>query len=102
MAASAAVQEAVFLRELLKSMGLPQTEATVIKEDNQAAIALSKNPVTSKRTKHIDIRCHFVREKTESGQIVLEYISTKEQVADLLTKSIAIAGFNELRSKLVG
>lgn len=71
MAASAAVQEAVFLRELLKSMGLPQTEATVIKENNQAAIALSNNPVTSKRIKHIDIRCHFVREKTKSGQIVL-------------------------------
>ena len=70
-------------------------------EDNQAAIALSQNPVTSKRTKHIDIRCHFVREKTASGDIKLEYISTKEQVADLLTKALANAQFLELRKKLL-
>ncbi|GMF43613.1 unnamed protein product [Phytophthora lilii] len=52
-------------------------EAVKIYEDNQGSIALAKNPEFHKRTKHIDIRYHFVREKVEDGQVVLQYCSTK-------------------------
>jgi hypothetical protein len=102
MAASAAVQEAVHLRELLKSVGAAQRSATSIYEDNQAAIALSKNPMVSKRTKHIDIRCHFVRERAEIGEIELVYIPTADQIADIFTKPLPFAQFAELRKKMLG
>ncbi|GAV57175.1 hypothetical protein CFOL_v3_00713, partial [Cephalotus follicularis] len=56
-----------------------------IKCDNTSSICLAKNPVHHSRTKHIDIRYHFLREHVESGDIVLEYIPTEKQVADIFT-----------------
>jgi hypothetical protein len=55
-------------------------------EDNQACILLSKNPQAHNRTKHIQIRFHFIREKVESKEIILNYIQTKSQLADIFTK----------------
>ncbi|GMF32514.1 unnamed protein product [Phytophthora lilii] len=75
-------------------------EAVKIYEDNQGSIALAKNPEFHKRTKHIDIRYHFVREKVEDGQVVLQYCSTKDMKADLMTKPITAVQFISLRSKL--
>ena len=69
-------------------------------EDNQGSIALAKNPQYHKRTKHIDIRYHFVREKVEDGQVILEYISTLDMLADIMTKPIPAAQFCLLRGKL--
>ncbi|KAG2759094.1 hypothetical protein Pcac1_g28834 [Phytophthora cactorum] len=71
-----------------------------IYEDNQGSIALAKNPEFHKRTKHIDIRYHFVRERVEDGQVVLQYCSTKDMKADLMTKPITAVQFESLRSKL--
>ena len=67
-----------------KSPGEPQ----VIFADNQGAIKLSKNPQHHKRTKHIDVKYHFIRESTQSGLIQLIYIPTDEMVADILTKAL--------------
>ena len=61
MALSLATQEAVWLRRLVEEMGNPDPEATVIYEDNQGAIATAHNPVFHRRTKHIQIRYHYVR-----------------------------------------
>ena len=61
---------------------------------------MATNPEFHKRTKHIDIRYHFVREKVEDGQVVLEYCLTQEMLADLMTKPIAAAQFDALRTKL--
>jgi hypothetical protein len=69
IALTAAIQEAIFLRQLLDSMGV---EPTMIFEDNQACIALSKNSLVNARSKHIDIKYHFNREKVESGEVVLK------------------------------
>jgi len=80
------------MRELGEDAG---DDALTVYEDNQGAIALAKNPEFHKRTKHIDIRYHFVREKVEDGQVVLEYCPTQEMLADLMTKPIAA-----LRTKL--
>nr|CCA21918.1 PREDICTED: copia proteinlike putative [Albugo laibachii Nc14] len=63
-------------------------QATTIYEDNQGCIALAKNPVFHSRTKHIDIKFHFLREKVEDGVIVLEYKPTDEMIADGLTKAL--------------
>jgi hypothetical protein len=88
MAISAAIQEAIHLRQLLRDLGFQQRSKTVIWEDNQGCIALSNNPVFHKRTKHIDIRYHFVRERIEAGDIEVKYLPTQLQLADLLTKGL--------------
>ena len=65
---AAAVQEATFLRSLLCEMGYQQMQATVIGEDNQSCIKLATSPVMHKRSKHIDMKCHFIREKSMTTQ----------------------------------
>ena len=101
MALSEATQEAVWLKTFLIELGeMHKNDAVKIYEDNQGSIALAKNPQFHKRTKHIDIRYHFVREKVEDGQVVLEYISTTNMLADLMTKPIPATQFCVLRKKL--
>ena len=56
--------------------------------DNQGAIKLSKNSVFHKRTKHIDVRYHFIRDHQLNNQIELQFIPTEKQPADMFTKSI--------------
>ena len=69
----------------------------MIKEDNQGAIALSKNPKYHPRTKHIDIKCHFIRDKVAKKEIVLDYCPTEQMLADLLTKPLGKTLFQRLR-----
>jgi len=68
--------------------------------DNQSAIKLVKNPEFHRRTKHIDVRYHYIREKFNEGLFSLEYISSKEQIADIMTKSTPRKQFNVLREML--
>jgi transposase InsO family protein len=101
MALSEATQEAVWLKVFLCELGEMKSDDPVkIYEDNQGSIALAKNPEFHKRTKHIDIRYHFVREKVEDGQVVLQYVSTTDMLADIMTKAITAVQFEVLRSKL--
>ena len=102
MAACAAVQEAVHLRQLLGDVGYEQEGASVIYEDNQGCIWLANNPVVHKRSKHIDIRHHFTREKVESGEVRLEYVATEHQLADLLTNALHRVRLEVLRSQVLG
>ena len=97
VAASLASQEAVWLRALLGDISFVQEEPTMIKEDNQGAIALSKNPKYHPRTKHIDIKCHFIRDKVAKKEIVLDYCPTEQMLADLLTKPLGKTLFQRLR-----
>eukprot|EP00873_Tetraselmis_striata_P044116 jgi/Tetstr1/464380/TSEL_009173.t1 len=85
MALCAAVCEALFLRELLRELCCAQSEATVIFEDNQSCIALTRNPMTHGRSKHIAIKYHFTLEKVLSGEVAIEYCPTAQMVADALT-----------------
>jgi len=101
-AVCAAVQEATYLRQLLADLGHKQEEPTVTFEDNQGCIALAENPVHHKRTKHIDIRYHFIRERVESGEVKLVCVPTKDQLADLLTKPVGGVRLEQLRGKLLG
>ena len=63
-------------------------------------IALAKNPEFHKRTKHFDIRYHYVRKKFDDGQVNLEYCPTQDMLADIMTKPIVAAKFSYLRTKL--
>jgi hypothetical protein len=91
MASTNATCEAVWLRRLLSELGLPQTKPTPLHVDNQSAIALARTANFSSRTKHIEVRHHFVRKKIESEEIDLVYLPTNDQTADVLTKALPYA-----------
>ena len=100
MALSQATQEAVWLRRLTEELGQTNQEATTIYEDNQGAICTAQNPVFHRRTKHIHIRYHYVREAVSDNTIKLVYCPTSEMSADLLTKTIPKDQYEYLREKL--
>ena len=68
--------------------------------DNQSCIQVSKNPLFHDRSKHIEIRYHFIQDYVQRGAVELWYISTDEQVVDILTKSLGRAKFAFFRDKL--
>ncbi|KAI0502019.1 hypothetical protein KFK09_016964 [Dendrobium nobile] len=100
-ALAATSTEIIWLRRLLQELDCPQTESTVLYCDNTSAIALANNPVYHARTKHIEIDCHFIRECIQNNSINVHHISTKDQLADLFTKSLPTARFKELKNKLI-
>ena len=68
--------------------------------DNISAINISKNLVQHSRTKHIEIRHHFLRDHAQNGDITLEFVSTKNQFADIFTKPLSEEQFVDIRRKL--
>ena len=88
IALSTATQEAIWLRRLLADLDAEQSGPTVIMGDNQGSIAIARNPVSHARTKHIDIRYHFIREAVQDGVIDLRFCPTSEMIADALTKPL--------------
>ena len=100
VAATAACQ-AVWLRRLLGELTGEEAHPPALMVDNQPAIALAKNPVLHDRSKHIDIKFHFLRDRIDGGQIIIEFVNTGKQLADILTKSLGRLRFMELR-KMIG
>ena len=68
--------------------------------DNTSAIAISNNPVLHSRTKHIDIRYHFIRDHIEKGNVEILFISTDKQLAEIFTKPLDDNTFKRLVSEL--
>lgn len=101
MAATAVACQAIWLKNLLTEVTGKDTGPVVLYIDNRSAIDLAKNPVFHGRSKHIDIRYHFIRECVERGEIVLKHVSSEKQHADVLTKSLTTFKFEKLR-KLLG
>ncbi|CAK1594595.1 unnamed protein product [Parnassius mnemosyne] len=92
MAASEAAKEILWLRQLLIDIDEPQLVITLC-IDNQSAIKLIHNPIYHKRTKHIDIRYNFIREKVEQNVINVQYVKSSNQLADFLTKALPSGKF---------
>ena len=101
MATSWSVRHAIWFKNLLSKLEIIQGEKGLIRVDNRSAIELAKNPVNHERSRHIDVRFHFIREKVKKGSIELEHVGSKEQIADIFTKLLPITSFQELR-KLLG
>ncbi|KAE8661751.1 hypothetical protein F3Y22_tig00113724pilonHSYRG00184 [Hibiscus syriacus] len=92
MAVTEAVKEAIWLQGLLGELGMEQKHIKV-HCDSQSAIHLAKNQVYHARTKHIDVRYHFVREILEEGGVIIQKIRTTENPADMLTKVVTAVKF---------
>lgn len=88
MALSMATQDAMWLRSLNKEFKMEKLTPTTIFCDNKSAIDLAHTTIHHSRSKHIDIRHHYVREKIASGDIELQYIDTGNMTADILTKGL--------------
>ena len=99
VAAGSCCAQLLWMKQMLKDYGLNQDEMTLFC-DNTSAINISKNPVQHSRTKHIDIRHHFIRELVEDKLINLEYIQTERQLADILTKPLDSTRFEHLRKSI--
>lgn len=100
MAATAAACQAIWLRKMLSQVIGAYVEPVVHYIDNRSALDLAKNHVFHERSKHIDIRYHFIRECVENGEIIVRHVSTDLQRADALTKPLPIARFERMRSML--
>ncbi|CAN0825128.1 Retrovirus-related Pol polyprotein from transposon TNT 1-94 [Linum grandiflorum] len=87
-AMAATVSELIWLRQLMLELNVQQQGPTILHCDNQAAIHIASNPVFHERTKHVEMDCHFVRERVVSKEVMPMKISSTEQVADMFTKAL--------------
>ena len=92
--------QGVWLHRLLCELIVEEARPPTLMVDNQPAIALAKNPVLHDRSKHIYIKCHFLLDCVDGGQIIVEFVKTGRQLADILTKPLGHLRFSELRSKI--
>ena len=100
ISASDASREVVWIRKLLYDLFDSSLEPIVIHYDNQSCIKISENPVFHDRSKHMEIRYHYVRDRVQRRAVILLYIPTNEQTADVLTKPLSKTKFEYFRDKL--
>ena len=100
VALSFSVSECIWLRRLLQDIGCDTDMSTVIYEDNNGAIDLSKNAKHHTRTKHTDISYHFTREKVDSEEVAAVYIQSDDNIADVMTKALPRVMFQKFCDRL--
>ncbi|TXG67955.1 hypothetical protein EZV62_009230 [Acer yangbiense] len=100
VAATSCACQGVWMRKILEKLGHPQDKRTTVLCDNSSTIKLSKNPVIHGRSKHIDVRFHFLRDLTKDGIIELKHCCTQEQIADIMTKPLKLDVFLKLQELL--
>ncbi|KAG6487976.1 hypothetical protein ZIOFF_056734 [Zingiber officinale] len=98
IAVTDAACEAVWLRRILSDVEQKQEAPTTIFCDNNSTIAMTKNPVFHARTKHIELRHHFIRDFVSDKKIQLKFINTNEQLADGFTKAVSSGKIEQLRN----
>ena len=98
---ASATAELYWIRMVLRDLGILLSNTPVFWCDNLSAFALASNPVFHARTKHIEVDYHFVREKVVRRDVAVKFISTSDQLVDILTMSPPSPGFTRLRDKLL-
>ena len=99
VAAASCCAQILWIKQQLKDFGI-ETGYIPILCDNTSAMNMAKNSVQHKRTKHIDVRHHFLRDNVEKGNIVMKFCKTEDQVADTFTKSLGRESFQKNRLEL--
>jgi len=99
IAAGACCAQLLWMRQTLRDFGCQFTKISLLC-DNESAIKLANNPVSHSRTKHIDVRHHFLRDHEAKGDIEIRHVSTEKQLADIFTKPLDETRFCALRSEL--
>ncbi|KOM30742.1 hypothetical protein LR48_Vigan01g029700 [Vigna angularis] len=92
--------ELIWVKQFLQELNFCNIQTMKMYCDNQAALHIASNPVFHERTKHIEIDCHFVREKLLSKEICTEFVGSNDQLADMLTKSLRGPRIEFIGSKL--
>ena len=92
--------EVVWLRKLLSNLFDLQLDATCIYCDNQSCVKLSENPIFHDKSKHIEIKYHYIRDIVQRGAVKLQYIAMDDQIADVLKNPLARVKFEYFREKL--
>ena len=100
MALTDCAKQATWFRSLLKECGYPQTTPTQIYGDNMGSLFLAGHPAQERRTKHIDIRYHYIRQQVEEKVIDVFWVQGNENPADIFTKSLGRVLFEKFRSVL--
>lgn len=100
VALSEASQELIWLRRLFNEIGEGTAKATTIFEDNQSCLSFVKAERTTKRSKHIDTKMHFVKDLCDQGDLELIYCPSGEMIADALTKPLGAVRFRELLERM--
>lgn len=95
-----AVAELTWFQYLFDDLHITMPTIPVLYCDNKSALHIALNPVFHERTKHIDIDCHYVREKVQARQIVTAHVNSNQQIVDILTKPLFPMYFNELLRKM--
>ena len=99
VAAKSCCAQVLQIKRQLEDFGIVSSKI-LIKCDNTSIINLSKNPVQHSKSKHIEIRHHFIREHIENEDVILDYINSKDQIANIFTKPVREDRFCSLRREL--
>ena len=101
VATCSARHEVVWLRKLLSDLFYLQLDTTCIYCDNQSCIKLSENPLFHDKSKHIEIKYHYIRDMVQRGAVKLQYVVTEEQIANVLTKPLSRVNLSNSGRSLV-
>ena len=101
MSLSDACREVCFIQNLLASLGY-EVDKTTLFGDNKGSLCLAKNPQDHQKSKHIEVRYFFIRQKVEENRVKVQYVNTTDQLADLLTKALAAPQHQKLTLAVMG
>lgn len=97
---TSATCQGVWLMRLLNELQGREGGKFELRVDNRSAILLSKNPIYHSRTKHIDIKYHYVRDCVEEKKVNIEFVPSCDQLADALTKALGRTRLEDLRTRI--